>query len=337
VPGTQEVRLAIVGCGAIALELHIPAALAIDDVRLVALVDTDDAQLANAASVSGGAAPAQSLRDVADDVDAVILATPPHVRPALAEEAFGLGLHVLCEKPLANTAAECDRIISAAAGADRVLAVGHVLRFSSSRVAVKDILDRGELGRIRLVTIEQGRPYTWTSASGYTVRREMVPGGVLINAGIHPLDSLLWWFGDPLSFDYEDDSIGGLESNARLSLQFAGDVTARLRQSRTCLLANEIRIEGDQASLRMSTGGATDYTIIRDGQETTHQSRADGSLDEHADHEQLLDFVESVRSGRSPRVNGQEGKRVVALIEACYAAKRDRPAPERIPVPGATW
>ncbi len=333
----DPLRLAIVGCGAIALELHIPTALAVDDARLVALVDTDEAQLASAASAAGDVRAAQSLREVAGDVDAVVVATPPHVHPGIAEEAFGLGLHVLCEKPLANTAAECDRIIGAAERAGRVLAVGHVLRFWPSRVAVKDVLDRGNLGRIRSVTVEQGRPYSWASASGYTVRREMVPGGVLINAGIHPLDSLLWWFGDPVSFDYEDDSIGGLESNVRLALQFAGDVAGRLRQSRTCLLANEIRIDGDDASLLLSTGSVDEYVIVRDGKEEAHASSGDRSAHDSAGCGQLLDFVESIRSGRPPCVAGQEAKRVVALIEACYAAKKGRPLPERVPVPGATW
>ena len=91
----RKLRLAVVGCGAIAERGHIPAARRVDEVRLVALVDSDTARAEALARRFGVPRVAATLSGVAAEVDAAILATPPHVRPAVAEEAFREGLHVL--------------------------------------------------------------------------------------------------------------------------------------------------------------------------------------------------------------------------------------------------
>ena len=336
-PGAEKVRLAIVGCGAIAEEMHAPAAVSLDDVELVALVDTDLERAGGLADQFAGVKTARSIGEVADDISAVILATPPHVRPQLAEEAFSLGLHVFCEKPLANTVSECERITDAAGRAGRVLAVGHLYRFWPSRAGIRDLLSQNGLGKIRSVTVEQGKPYSWQPVSGYTFRRDMVSGGVLLNAGIHLLDSLLWWLGDPVDLTYEDDSLGGLESNVRLAAQFTGDVSGELRLSRTCNLTNEICIEGEDATLTTAVNSVTTYWLSRDG--AKRLCRCADDTDEYPPHarDQLSDFVASVISGRPPRVSGMEGTRVIRLVEDCYAQKRARPLPLRAPSPGMTW
>lgn len=260
---TEQIRLAVVGCGAIAESMHIPAAASIDEAELSALVDTDGDRVRLLADRYGVSTTSSCVREIAEHVDAVVLATPPHVRPALAEEAFSLGLHVFCEKPLANTTAECEAIIDASRRANRVLAVGHMFRFWPSRIAVKELVEQKALGPVRYATVTQGKPYSWQAVSGYTVRREMVPGGVLINAGIHPLDTLLWWFGDPVDTEYEDDALGGLESNVRMTLRFPEEVVVHFRHSRTCKLPDELRVEAEQGTVLLPTYSLSSYSLSR--------------------------------------------------------------------------
>jgi predicted dehydrogenase len=329
--------MAVVGCGAIAEMGHIPAAIQVDEAQLVALVDTDRARAETLAEQFGVPKAVCSLREVANEIDAVILATPPHVRPVLAEQAFGAGLHVLCEKPLANSSAECRAILAASEQAGRVLAVAHTYRFFPNRIHVYSLLQQKALGMVNTVKVEQGDPADWPTRTGYTFRHEMVAGGVLVNEGIHSLDALFWWFGYPLDFEYEDDAIGGLESNVRIKLRFKDDITGTFRLSRTCKLENRMVITGELGNMSLPIYNQTQVSLSRNGQTVTQTlvPRSGGFLDMVA--EQLRDFVMSIETKRPPRVTGADGLRVVEFIEMCYALKRCRPLPKRAPIPGLTW
>jgi len=78
--------------------------------------------------------------------------------------------------------------------AGRMLAVSHMFRFYPVRARMHEIVSTHGLGAIRRVQIHEGAPYAWETRSGYTFRRGEVSGGVVANAGIHSLDSLIQWF-----------------------------------------------------------------------------------------------------------------------------------------------
>ena len=333
----MSVRIAIVGCGAVAEMGHIPAARRLETVSLAALVDSDKARAEELAQRFEVPKIASSLTEVADHIDAVILATPPHVRPALAEQAFGAGLHVLCEKPFANSSADCRIILRAARQAKRVLAVGHTCRFLPNRINVRSLLQEKFLGTRFAVDVEQGHPSDWPTRTGYSVRHDLIPGGVLLTQGIHSLDTLFWWFGPPLKFEYEDDALGGLESNARIKMDFTGGISGEFRVSRTCKLRNRIVIEGEAGTISVPLHDQAQVFTDRNGQATTHNLAS-----RHWDFvgmvsEQLRDFAQSIETERPPRATGEDGLVVVEFIEKCYAAKRQRPLPKRTPIPGLTW
>ncbi len=331
------VRVAIIGCGAIAEMGHIPAARLVEKVHVAALVDTDRARAEELAGRFGVPKVVDSITKVADEMDAVILATPPHIRPVLAEQAFGAGLHVLCEKPLANSGAECKIILAAAKQAKRVLAVAHNNRFLPNRIQVHSLLQQKFLGTLFTVDVEQGGPWDWPTRTGYSVRRDLVPGGVLLNNGLHSLDTLFWWFGTPLDFEYEDDALGGLESNVRIKMDFMGGISCNFRLSRTCTLRNRIAIEGETGNLSVPLFDQAQISVTRNGQTATRKVAASNWDFVGVLAEQLQDFVLSIETMGMPRVTGAEGLRVIEFIEKCYAAKHQRPLPKRAPIPGLTW
>jgi len=333
----MTVRLAIVGCGAIAEEMHLPAAAALPEVRVTALVDTDRERRERLRRAFQVLRAAEALEAVAGEADAIVLCTPPHAHRELALRAFAAGLHVLCEKPMANSRADCEDMIAAARAAGRVLALAHIFRFYPSRRAVRDWIARQPPGRIRRVAVEQGGTYSWPAVSGYSMRREFTAGGVLLDAGIHPLDTLLWWCGPPRRFEYEDDACGGLESNARLNMVSEGGYPVSLRISRTCALRNEFVVETEDETVTLHAYATDRYAVRRGARVEIVAALPQRVAAEDCARRQLNDFVESIRGRHPPAVSGLDGAAVVGLIEQCYAVKRARPLPERAPLPGLTW
>lgn len=333
----RRIRLGIIGCGAIAETMHLPVAAGCPQATVAALIDPNERRTKELADRFGVSRIASNLEQVTGELDAVILATPPHLRVDLARRAFAAGLHVLCEKPLANSAAECDQIIDAARRAECVLAVAHIFRFWPSRGAVRDLIERGDLGTVSRAWVSQGNPYSWQTQTGYNMRTDLVPGGVLFDAGIHPLDTLLWWFGEPLQISYEDDSLGGLESNVRLRMQMASGCEVYFRQSRTCSLSNDFRIEGHTGTVVLSNYDPWRYELIRNGKAsfvTASPERVDHLA---CERRQLSNFIESIVGGGTPFVSGYEGRRVIRLIERCYAERGNRASLAIAPLPGLTW
>ena len=330
-------KLAIVGCGAIADYLHLPTAALTDEVEVCAAVDIDRAR-ANALAAKYSLRVASRLHEVAEHVDAAIIAVPPHLKVPIVSEALDLGLHALCEKPLANTVSECEEMGRRAAAAGRVLGVVHQFRFWPSRQWIQRRLGSGELPPPLRVEVNQGGPYSWQSQTGYTVRQDLVAGGVLINAGTHPLDTLISWFGDPMDLEYHDDALGGLESNVRMRMGFER-VEGVFRLSRTCRLANEMRLVYDDRQLIVNNSDPFRVMERRPGvadrEVVVTQPPAIGYL--APAREVYRNFAAAVVGAAELAVDAAEGTRVIRLVERCYAMKRARPVPVEAPLPGLTW
>jgi predicted dehydrogenase len=122
----DEMKIGIVGCGAVTAKYHLPALQQIAGVRLAALADPALARARELAAQFGVPHAVADYREILDRVDAVVLALPHHLHAPIGIAVLNAGKHVLMEKPLANTVAECDALIAAARGASCILAVGQV-------------------------------------------------------------------------------------------------------------------------------------------------------------------------------------------------------------------
>ncbi|HLJ93373.1 MAG TPA: FkbM family methyltransferase [Gemmataceae bacterium] len=334
----RGLRLAIVGCGAITQMAHLPAIEHVDEVRLIGLVDTDGAQAQALAAEHGVPRVATRLEDLAGDVDAVVLATPPHVRCALAQFALERGLHVLCEKPIANSVAECQQMIATAQAARRTLAVAHTYRFFANRCHARTLFQAGALGRFVEARIEQGSPFSWPTRTAYTLRRECVPGGVLFNEGLHTLDLLFWWFGPPRRFEYADDSLGGLESNVQLLLEYERDATVHFRLSRTCSLSNRVEMRFEKATVAFPMYNTSELELTENGGQPQRVVLGKEPFEfVAAVAAQLRDFALAATEGSPSNIPAEAGLAVLELIEACYRDKARHPRPKETPLPGLTW
>ncbi|WP_352817789.1 Gfo/Idh/MocA family oxidoreductase [Mesorhizobium sp. M0898] len=159
------------------------------------------------------------------EVDAVLIASPHHLHAEMAIGAAKAGKHILLEKPMAPTVAACDAINAAVAKGGVKLMVAHLMHFAPPCMAARQILEEGELGRplagsswiIKLWMEHNRRDWHLRKATG---------GGMLLTAGIHAVDRLVWLMDDDvvsvsgmLGAKFHDQEA---DDSALLGLRFAG-------------------------------------------------------------------------------------------------------------------
>ncbi len=328
--GEIKYKLAVVGCGAIAERLHLPSLARREDCEIAALVDTNAARskaLAEQFSVTHTFTDVAALSDL--DIDAAIVATPNNLHAAMTVNLLSAGVHVLVEKPMAMNAVECAQMQAAAEAAAKVLAVGHILRFAQTARFAKWAIDTGMLGRITSFDIRYGFVFAWPTVSDYLLRKDLSGGGVLMDLGTHCIDLLLWWLGDVATFDYYDDSHGGVEADCLLDATMECGAKGTVELSRTRNLRSTAIIRGDKAALELafaentvalrfndSAMGITGQATLAGEPLTTLQRTSDLVIAEHED------FFTAIKNDRPVSVSGTAARRCMQLIDACYAARR---------------
>ena len=157
------------------------------------------------------------------------LALPHHLHCEASVYFLERGVHVLCEKPMANTLEECDKMIAAAKRSGKHLAIGHVQKYFSAVKAVREAIEGETFGRLTMITETRCKDYLKNRAPWFFKKRT-AGGGIAMNLGAHSLDRILYTTGlsieevraitsNPLT---EDD----VELNAQLLLKLSGGVSA---------------------------------------------------------------------------------------------------------------
>jgi predicted dehydrogenase len=332
----RKLRLAVVGCGAVAAIHHLPALSLSRSAEAVVLVDADPGRAKDLASRFGVPETATDYRSLPGRVDAAIVALPNSLHAPVSIDLLRQGVHVLVEKPMALNVRECDAMIAAAEAGRAVLAVGLEFRFFDSSLFVRNLLRDGLLGEIRRFEMHQGVIPRWPFATDFLLKKETAGGGVLADFGVHVLDLLLWWLGDWTDVDYRDDAQGGIESDCELSLAFrsgvtgpiTGTITGTIEISRTRNLSNTCLFEGERASLEVGIWDPdpTIRLLLKDREVALagRARRPEGSEIDFLEAfvRQIDDFAAAVRERREPHVPGREGRRSQELIEACYARRQ---------------
>jgi len=248
----NEQRIGIIGCGAVTAKYHLPSLQKVAGVRVVALADPQLVRTRELAAAFAVPHAVADYRDLLEHVDAVILALPHHLHAVIGVDALKAGKHVLMEKPLASTVAECDALIEAARHADRILAVGQVRRYMVAIQATRQWVASGLLGDLEGFDVEEGGVYGWPVASDFFFKREMSGGGVLMDTGAHVLDTLRWWLGDLRVTGYSDDAAGGVEADCMMQLETADGIPGTMALSRLRTLGNRCLLRGSRASLEVN-------------------------------------------------------------------------------------
>jgi predicted dehydrogenase len=211
--------VAVVGAGRAGLVHAGNFASGVTGARLAALGDPSEQALAAAAAETGcERAFIDPLAAVgADDVDAVVIASPTFSHAELAVAALGAGKHVLCEKPLASTLDEAAAIARAAADSEARFVMGFMRRFDSTWTAVAERIAAGEIGRPLLVKSTgrgPGLPPEWALDPETS-------GGLIAEVNSHDLDSIRWFSGQEFETVY---AVGSAAKRPDLADRFPGFV-----------------------------------------------------------------------------------------------------------------
>lgn len=221
-------RVALVGCGLIS-ESHVQAYQQhAGRARISVCCDIDGERAARRAAQAGGARPVTSYDEVLADpeVDAVEICTPHHLHPAAVVAAARAGKHILCQKPLAKTIAECDAMIDAARDAGVVLFYGEIMRTMPAADVARAAIAGGRIGQVIGVQATyahwQGGAYLNTA---WRYDPAITGGGQLLDGGIHYVDLMLNLIGPIESVSCATTrfrpELGG-EDTAALHARFAG-------------------------------------------------------------------------------------------------------------------
>lgn len=331
----SRIRLGIVGCGAVAQEYHLPAIVQnpLMDVRLLCDQNLKKATVAkNLFRLH--AATTTDFKELIGQVDAALVAVPPRLHAPVAVPLLEAGIDVLCEKPLATTTAEAKTIIDAAQRHRRILAVGLQMRFHPNNQLLREVIAEDWLGELQEVVAEFGAPLDWKMTSPTYYSRETTGGGVFFDMGIHIVDRIVWLFGNLENIQYEDDSYGGMESNAVLrgQLAIAGrTVPCRMAFSWTHTLCNSLRVVGTKATAEATFREGNKLLLHRqlNGRPVLLQlSRPRTSRDVlNPFQAQIRDFAEAVQTRREPFVTASSTLAALHLVEQAYSVRKRLPQP----------
>lgn len=191
-------RIGIIGAGHYG-EAHAQAIAQLDDAAVAAASRTNAEALAEFTTRYGGA----GYTDYADllndrNVDVVVIATPHHLHTQIAIAAARAGKHILLEKPMAPTLAECHQIAEAAQTAGVSLMLGHVNHFAPAYSAAKAILESGEIGEVVLGTATMQKQWMEPNRRSWHLDRS-TGGGVWMTVGVHPVDRMTWLINAPVT------------------------------------------------------------------------------------------------------------------------------------------
>lgn len=282
----------------------------------------------------------RDYRALLDDgsIDAVDIVVPNHLHGEVGVAALDAGKHVLLEKPMALSVADCDRLIEAQRRSGKVLTIGHEFRMSTQWGRIKQLVAEGAIGAPLHAMVSLFRfPYRQGSG-GWRYDRERV-GSWILEEPVHFFDSLMWYFeelGDPksiVSYGNSRPRDGAAHSNATMAdnfstvLRWGGGQYAVINQTLAGFEHHHVmEIIGTEGSVRTWWSGAEDRTRsptfelkVKRGDAAkaeTLQLEASGELFEL--EEELRLVVDAFRAGQ-PIVSGEEARKRVLV---CLAAER---------------
>lgn len=347
-------RIGIIGCGGIANGKHLPSLKKLGNVELVAFCDIVPERAEKAAAEYGceGAQVYADYRELLKDesLDIVHVLTPNDMHAEITIAALEADKHVMCEKPMAKTAADARRMVEAAKRTGKKLTIGYNNRFRPDSLHLKKICESGDLGHIYFAkahAIRRRAVPTW----GVFLDEEKQGGGPLIDIGTHALDLTLWMMNnykpkvvlgtkyhelsqtenaanawgpwDPAKFTVEDSAFGMIimENGATVMLESSWALNTLDVHEAKCTLSgskagadmkNGLRINGEEFGLLY-----TKEAELGAGGVAFYEGKAENDADL-----EMKSWIDAVDKDLEPVVTPEQACVVSEILEAIYESAK---------------
>ena len=340
----KTIRFGLIGFGAWG-QCHAAAIAKAPGVELAAIAARSDETCAAARNAYPSSQVFNDYRQMLAraDLDVIDLVLPSYLHHEVALAVLHARKHLLLEKPMALSLAECDDLIRAAQENHRLLAIGHELRLSSLWGKVKQMIDEGFLGEPQYVLVELSRKPYRHGASGWRYDLARV-GNWILEEPIHFFDLARWYLsrhGEPISVyaaaNSRQPNHPELQDNFSAILHFSSGPYAVISQTLSAFEHHQtVKVAGTTGALWASWSGALDRTrhatwslraFNGDEVQQIPIEKPTGELFELDD--QIVMMADCIRSGRPPACSAHDGRSSVAL---CLAAQESVQSGKPVPL-----
>ena len=338
----KRLRVGIIGVGGIANGAHMPSYAKLQDlVEMVAFCDIIPERAQKGAEMYGapGAKVFKDYQEMLEmkDLDSVSVCTPNKFHAPITIAALKAGKHVFCEKPMAITAEEADKMVKAAKETGLKLSVGYQSRFSDDAQLLKQMISSGELGEIyysEATSIRRRGVPTW----GVFLSKELQGGGPLIDIGTHVLDLTLWLMGDyskpvsilgasykklaplggynawgpwdPKNFEVEDSAFGLVRLESGAAVMVKASWALNMEDPQPIILC------GTKGGASIVDGSAKVYTQAHNRLLNLIPVQSPGR--DSLYNREIAYWVDCLINNKEPLVKAEEAAQVTRILELIY-------------------
>ena len=258
-----------------------------------------------------------NYKDIAEtEAEAVILNLPHWLHCEVSEFFLDKGIHVLVEKPMANTTAECNRMLAAAKRNDRKLAIGHIQRFFQANRKVKEICQSNELGELCMFNEVRTINYFAPNRPKWFLDKKLSGGGIVMNYGAHALDKLFFITeSKPVEISATVGNIKNdcsIEGHAQIYIKFENSVSANMTFSGYGDAGYDAVYYFTQGALKVTDGTKLSKNTGNGWEDVRIEQVEDPFL------MQLNEFCKLIKDEPSEIVTGDYATLVIETIEKIY-------------------
>jgi len=341
---SKRVGFAVVGLGRIAEFAVLPAFRHSRKAKLVALVSGNEKKAKRLAR-KFRASDYYTYDDYAlclshPQVHAVFIATANGTHREFTERAASAGKHTLCEKPMANTVEDAQRMIEACRSSGVRLMIAYRKYFDPASLELKKLVSSGKLGRLKLVHsaftifLPPGR-----KVPSWHFDRKLAGGGSLMDVGVYCVNTTRWLTGkEPIeaaaySWTVEPSRFSDVEENIGFRLTFPEGLVLQATAGWGAAQASFLHVHGERGWAALDPAFAYDEERRLFGKIAGRWfEKKFKVIDEFA--LEIDAFANCIRRKRDPEPDGVEGLRDVAVMQAIYrSARENRPVPIHLPSP----
>ena len=341
------IKIGILGCGKIAQVRHIPEYAANPDCQLVGFYNPTKSRAEDMAAKYGGLAYDTAEELLANpEIDAVSVCAANYAHAALSIQALKAGKHVLCEKPMATTLADCEAMVECAKKNGKFLMIGHNQRLAKAHTEAKRLIDAGLIGDIITfrTSFGHGGPETWAIKPGkdtWFFDKSKAAMGVMADLGVHKTDLIQYLTGQrvvrttarlvTLDKRGEDGELIGVDDNAVCIYEMSGGAFGTMTASWTYYGAedNSTVLYGTKGIMRIYDDPAHSIVVkLADGQEQVYDVEQIQTNDNQTKSGVIDLWVDCLKNNRAPEISGESALCAMRAVFASIASSQTGKAVE---------